>query len=437
MTATWFKKPDEQEAFAIGINQGLIGTLEAIAFDVFGYGNEGDGEPLLLGTYDKGAAERVAERVGAFLEIGYPLGNAVTPSPRRVPFVKALVEDAMQFLVLHEFAHILLGHDRGEVHLLRNRMVDLQIATFSIGQEHAADKLAARLHASMRRSSAKSFPGLEFSRPDVVLRVLGLFERYARYKAVFENPHAHPNAYERLYRLRVEFTTGGGHMYWPIPQGDSQTLARTDLEPNPDAVKFSDAIAKSLLSVIEEIEGSEMLPSPFNGIFNRFCGADITPDVKDEFFHEIARWLFLGSPKKVIQHLAEARNGVAHGMGGILSEDNSIFLVRSKTLIDSVIPRINQIEDSRSGKPFAGRLIFSNRQGQSERPPSQRAAFAKVPTMSGSDTGVREAGCENSAGGTTGGSTTGPGRPKRKELNRRGWTHIGGDKHPRLLAGCA
>ncbi|MGK5060332.1 hypothetical protein ACQ4WY_25700 [Janthinobacterium sp. LB2P49] len=345
MTATWFKKPDEQDAYAIGINQGLITALETIAFDVFGYGKEEDGEPLRLGTYEKVAAERVAERVAAFLEIGCPLGNAVSPSAQRVPFVKALVEDAMQFLVLHEFAHILLGHDRGHVHLLRNRMVDLQIATFSIGQEHAADKLAARLHASIRRSSAQSFPGLEFSGPTLFFSVLGLFERYARYKAAFETPHAHPNAYERLYRLRVEFTTGGGHMYWSIPQGDSQTLARTDLEPNPDAVKFADAIAKSLLNVIEEIEGSEMLPSPFNSIFNRFCAADITPHVNDEFFHEIALWLFLGSPTKVIQHLVEARNGIAHSMAENPSEDDSIFLERSKCLIDSVIPRINQIKD--------------------------------------------------------------------------------------------
>jgi hypothetical protein len=91
-----------------------------------------------------------------------------------MPFVNALVEDAMQFLVLHEFAHILLGHDRGEVRLLRNRMVDLQIATFSIGQEHQADRLAARLHASMRRTSAEGYPGMEFVGPTLLFGLLGL-----------------------------------------------------------------------------------------------------------------------------------------------------------------------------------------------------------------------------------------------------------------------
>ena len=125
MSATWYKRSDEPDSYLIAVNAGLVTALSTIAYDVFGYGDEVEGEALLLGNTDPAAAERVAERVAAFLEIGFPLGNAVSPSPRRVPFVKALIHDALRFLVLHEFAHILLRHDRGDVHLLRNRMVGL------------------------------------------------------------------------------------------------------------------------------------------------------------------------------------------------------------------------------------------------------------------------------------------------------------------------
>jgi hypothetical protein len=345
LTSTWYKVPSIENAYAIGINVGLIKTLWLIATDVFGYGDESEGDPLLLGDFSKAAAERVSERVAAFLEIGFPLGNATTPSARRIPFVNALVEDAMQFLVLHEFAHILLQHDRGEVRLLRNRMVDLQIATFSIGQEHQADKLASRLHASMRRTSSQSYPGMEFAGPTLLLGVLGLFERYTRYQAAFDSPHSHPNAYERLYRLRVELATGGQDVYWSIPEGKGFRLARMNLDANPEAVKFADAIAKSLLNVLEQIEHIDALPSPFNDIFNRYSTFEITDDVKHQFWGEIARWLFLGSPKRVLGHLAEARTSTIEALRQPQSEADQTFLSKSMALIEDVLLRIKGLRD--------------------------------------------------------------------------------------------
>jgi len=246
--ASWFRVPDlykvpgDADSYVIGVNQGLIQTLELVTYDVFGEGQERDEEALRFdGGMVERAAQRVASRVGAFLELGFPFGFEETeqPNSRRAALVQALVADALQFSVLHEVSHWLLMHDRGK-HLLRNRLVDLQIATFSIGEEHQADRLAMRLHSSIRREPAQQFPGMEFAGPALLFGVLGLFERYTRYQAAFDTPHAHPPAYERLYRLRVEVSAGGGHQYWPVPAAEGFRLARLDLSANPQAIAFAE-----------------------------------------------------------------------------------------------------------------------------------------------------------------------------------------------------
>jgi hypothetical protein len=345
MSATWYKRPDMPDSYLIAVNAGLVTALSAIAYDVFGYGDELEGEALLLGHKDETAAERVAERISAFLEIGFPLGNAVSPSSRRVPFVKALVDEALQFLVLHEFAHILLRHDRGDVRLLRSKMVDTQIATFSIGQEHQADQMANMLHAFMRRADGTKFPGMEFAGPSLLFGLLGLFERYTRYQAVFDTPHAHPNAYERLYRLRVAFASGTNAGYMPVFQDGALHAARPLAEPNPEAVRFSDAIAQSLLTVLSAIEVKQMLPSPFNGLFNRYCEADVSEDQIEECWLEIARWMFLGSPVKVLHHLAELKRSAEEDLKTETDVGQRAFVSRALLLITEVVSRMRLVED--------------------------------------------------------------------------------------------
>lgn len=344
MTATWYRIPHTESSYAIGVSRGLVEAIELVAIDVFGYGAD-DEKEIVLGTHDAEAGKRVAERVAAYLEIGVPLGGLPRPSPRRAPFVRAIVEDALQFVVLHEFAHILLSHDRGEVHLLRNRMVDLQIATFSIGQEHQADRLAARLHASMRRESAQKFPGMEFAGPTLFFGLLGLFERYTRYQAAFDSPHAHPHAYERLYRLRVYYSSGDGHMYWALPEEAGLRLARLDLDPHPEAVKFSDAVAKSLLSVLEQVEEADALRSPVNELFNRLASDELSEVSRSECWSEVCKWLYLGSPRKILRHIAEARNNIRVDLQGSVSAEDRVFMERSAELIEELVARIAILED--------------------------------------------------------------------------------------------
>jgi hypothetical protein len=345
LNATWFKMPHEKDAFVIGINAGLVETLHLIALDVFGYANENEGETLKFSRGDSKAASRVASRVGAFLEIGVPLGMAEEGiSDKRSAFVKAIVEDAWQFLVLHELAHIFLGHDRGDVNLLRNRMLDLQIATFSIGQEHQADRLAGRLHSAMRRTSAQRFPGMEFAGPTLFFGVLGLFERYTRYQAAYDTPHAHPHAYERLYRLRVNLSAGDGHQFWAVPGDEGFKLARMELEANPEAVKFADAVATSLISVLEMVEENG-IPSPINHVFNNYANGDLTDAKVSSFSNELFRWLLLGSPNRLISHLSEAYRASLQDNDRADNASDKQFHSNSIRLIDEFIVRARCIQD--------------------------------------------------------------------------------------------
>jgi hypothetical protein len=134
-------------------------------------------------------------------------------------------------------------------------------------------------------------------------------------------------------------------MYWGVPDGDGHKLARMDLDPNPEAVKFADAVAKSLLGVLEQIEESDALPSPFTSIFNQFCESEIDDTTKDEFWHEIGRWLFLGNPKRVLQHLSEINASAIATLEEGVSEVDRPFFERSKVLVDYVKPKIQDIQD--------------------------------------------------------------------------------------------
>jgi hypothetical protein len=345
LTATWFKPPERPGQLAIGINAGLVEAVRLIASDVFGYGDEAEDEPLALGAHDPAAATRVAERIGAFMELGAPLGNAPVPAPRRGPFVQGMVEDALQFLVLHEFSHICLGHDRGDVRLLRSRNNDLQIATFSMAQEHAADRLALRLHASMRRHATQKYPGMEFVGPTLFFGVMGIFERNLRYGQAFDTPNAHPGAYERLYRLRVYLSQGDGEMMWNLDQAGGIRLARMPLEANLDAVKFADAVAKSMLGVLEEVEVDVGLPSPVNSALNQFAHGEADTEAKEGLWREIARWLYLGSPAKVLQHLWEARQAAEHELAKCPAKSDREFFETAKTLLDDVFVRVSDVDD--------------------------------------------------------------------------------------------
>jgi hypothetical protein len=344
--ATWFKVPDQEDSYVIGVNQGLIKTLELVAHDVFGESQEGDAEALRFdGGMVERAAPKVASRVGAFLELGFPFGLQKTeePTARRAALVQALVADALQFAVLHEVSHLVLMHDRGRQHLLRNRLVDLQIATFSIGQEHQADRLAVRLHSSIRRAPTQQFPGMEFAGPALLFGVLGLFERYSRYQAAFDTPHAHPPAYERLYRLRVAMSAGDGHQYWPIPGDEGFRLARQDLPANPQAVAFADSISMRLLAVLERVEAAEGLPSPINTLFNEFGAHSLTESDFEHFCSTVFRWTFLGSPGRVLQHLGEARRAAEEDLQRAPESADRLFLENAIRLVDDFVRRARQV----------------------------------------------------------------------------------------------
>jgi hypothetical protein len=166
-----------------------------------------------------------------------------------------------------------------------------------------------------------------------------------RDRDVFDSPHAHPNAYERLYRLRVAFTAGSSSGYMRVFLDGNLNLARPLAEPNPEAVRFSDAIAQSLLSVLSTIEEKQMLPSPFKTLFNRYCEDDLSNGQIDQFWREIARWLFIGSPVKIVHHLAELKRSTEEELKTEIEDDRRAFVSRARTLIAEVVNRMRMIED--------------------------------------------------------------------------------------------
>ena len=200
-----------------------------------------------------------------------------------------------------------------------------------------------------------AFPGMEFAGPTLFFGVLGLFERYTRYQAAFDSPHAHPNAYERLYRLRVYYASGDGHMYWALPGSDELQLARLDLEAHPEAVRFSDAVAKSLLSVLEQVEAAGVLGSPMNELFNRLASEEIDASRRQECWNEVCRWLYLGSPTRILQHLSEARNNVQTDLESSEQGEDRVFLERCSEFLRDVVSRAIALDDDsvkRAARPI-------------------------------------------------------------------------------------
>lgn len=186
---------------------------------------------------------------------------------------------------------------------------------------------------------------VEFAGPTLYFGVLGVFERYLRYATVFDNPHSHPPAYERLHRLRVRLAMGDGHQYWSVKSGDGFQLAGMDLDANPEAIRFADALSASLLAVLEGVEAERDMPSPLLTLVNRFGDRELSETSKSEFRSEICRWLALGSPKKVIQHLREGHNSAAQNIFSVKNEGDRVFWVNSDAYLSDSIDYISQIED--------------------------------------------------------------------------------------------
>ncbi len=347
--ATWYRVPEhyrdsKEDAYVIGVNVGLVEALKLVALDIFGFS---DSTATISDAEARAAAERVGMRLGAFLELGSPLGPTdVEPvTPERRTLVDMLVTEALHFVVLHEVSHILLLHDRGNVGLRRNIHTGTQIATFSIGQEHQADQLAIRLHSGIRQSQSTEFLGIEFAGPTLLFGVLGLFERYTRYVEAFSTPNAHPPAYERLYRLRIALSRGDGHRYWAIPRNDGTlSLARYSLDANPSAVAFADSLSALLLRVLEVVEELPLY-SPMLTLFNDICNGELNEEGVSQCCCEVLRWTLLGSPEKVIHHLAEAHRNAIFDLERASNNEDKRFLSNSIRVIDAIVTRLKRVKD--------------------------------------------------------------------------------------------
>ncbi len=347
LNAMWFKTPRGQ---LVGINRGLVDATRLIAYDVFGELRPLEDWPqskkmsFADGAYER-AAGRLRDRVGAFLETGFPLGLDQVAPDRGPPreFVSALVSNALQFVVLHEIAHLVLGHDRKPVALLENERTPAQLATYSMGQELQADEIALRLHMRLGGIEGR---GVRFAGVVLFFSVLSLFERYSRYQQVYDTPHAHPPAFERLYRLRMAIQFGDGDRYFGLTDGEGVRLARADVVAEPGQLEFADVLSSTLIRVIGIVEGnSEGLFSPIMSALNRNADGELTQKDVEMFSEEVVRWMVLGSPARVAKHLGELYHHAMQDLKeGNVSDDDLQLFKNGRTLITKAMEKVAGID---------------------------------------------------------------------------------------------
>jgi hypothetical protein len=360
VNATWYRVPGTEDSYVIGITRGLVDTVSVVITDVIGslqfdY-TKSPPSPFLGSEALKHGAEDIASRIGAFLEVGAPLSADAHNRTREedaVRFARAISTSAMKFIVLHEFAHILLGHNREELRLLRNRFTDTQIATFSVGQEHFADDLALRMFLSPDIVEPE-FSDIEFAGVSAFFGVVGLLERHINLRSVFDTPHLHPPAYERLYRLRLQLSHGGSSLYWAIQEGAGFRLAGRHVEADPHAVRFSDTVSWWFLQMASKLEREleNGLPSPMNSLFRDFYGEEGSCE---RLVVEVLRWLRVGSPERVLRGLAEARmNAKSQLLQEPPNSKHARFLSWAISAIDLAFSRCEALSDYFIRQALAG-----------------------------------------------------------------------------------
>ena len=347
LNAMWFKTP---HGYLVGINGGLVDAIRLIAHDVFGELEVTENWPIdRTLTFPDGAhtraADRIRHRIGAFLEMGFPLGLDQTVPADGPPssFVTALVATSLQFVVLHEVTHLVLGHDQKPVAMLQNISTPAQLATYSIAQEMQADDVAVRLHMRLGDSDSS---GIRFAGVVLFFSVLSLFERYSRYQQAYDTPHQHPPAFERLYRLRMAIQFGDGDRYFGLPTTEGVRLARADVPADPLQLEVADMLSSDLIRVFRAFEAdSDGPPSPIMTALNRNSDRELTQDDIDIFFEEIVRWIVLGSPTRVARHLAELHHHAVHDLNERNVREGDLQLFKNATiLINVTIERLENLD---------------------------------------------------------------------------------------------
>ena len=129
----------------------------------------------------------------------------------------------------------------------------------------------------------------------------------------------------------------------------STTAFCTPLAPSPNRTRkpsaFRTPSPQSLLEALRQIETKEKLPSPFNVLFNRYCEVDLADGQIEKFWTEIARWTFLGSPIKVVHHLAELKKSGEEELEKEADAEQRAVLSRALLLITEVVRRMRLVGD--------------------------------------------------------------------------------------------
>ena len=127
---------------------------------------------------------------------------------------------------------------------------------------------------------------------------------------------------------------------------DGVRYARADLVAESRQLEFADVLSSTLIQVIRIFEGkSDGLPSPIMTALNRNADRELTLTDVETFSEEVVRWMVLGSPTRVVKHLAELYFHAMRGLkeGNVPDRDLQLF-ENGTTLIRKAMKKVAGID---------------------------------------------------------------------------------------------
>jgi len=250
-------------------------TMMRLAF--VGMNVDGTSRSLTLDTeHLQVDAQHLGELLGSTLEVGVPIlhPNARVPSADAAEVMARVYACGLEFLHLHEIAHVILGHHDSSARAgVREQGTGFQQSVHAVGAEFAADRTALGLLLRLHRSDAQ----FAFAGAIAFLRSLAILERFSGRHADWRT---HPPASERVLRLADQCM----EIYEAVQ-------VRFNGEGLEAAVRHR---VDALIGVLEE--QPSLVFSPWIKLFNDVIPEDGVLDVRHHaaFRRRVVGWLGFG-----------------------------------------------------------------------------------------------------------------------------------------------
>jgi hypothetical protein len=132
----------------------------------------------------------------------------------RIELTAGLVQNAMNFVIGHEFGHVMLGHLGDSAVETYSNMAKSDSAPpldkyqFARHREHDADSVAVTLALDFSKNNHEGWPGAGAAGVELALQFIRLQEEL--FPKATQKPASHPSTVERLERCRSQLIREGG-----------------------------------------------------------------------------------------------------------------------------------------------------------------------------------------------------------------------------------